>query len=428
MIDLPREISTIIDRIENAGYQAYLVGGSVRDFLLDRIPGDFDLASNAPVEAVLSLFGGTEYLGQKFGVVTVREGNVEADVAAMRIDGIYSDLRRPDQVQYTTQIEEDLARRDFTINGMAYHPVRGLIDPFDGRRDLADKRIRAIGNPDKRFSEDPLRILRGLRFSGQLDFVLEQETQDAMRRNANLLERLSPERTKQEFMKLLASDHASSGLRQSEEAGVLSRLVGGLSTAHSHTGLNSFVDLLERLDVTETDPILRFSLLLLCAPQEEAYRAIERLSFDAVTQKRLDAALNLVNSYETISNAYGLKRFLFQWGDELADFLERLASARRMTHMVAVSSLEQLAETRMALRARIRQNQEPIRFSDLAIRGEELLQAELGEGPEIGRLLGDLLELVHREPEQNTKSNLLQKAKLLHDRRKTGNPGGNHIL
>src|SRR5690554_4753019 len=156
MFKLPEEIKKILRTIEIEGYQAYVVGGSIRDLMLGIDPLDWDLASNAPPKIVSELFPQSDLIGEKFGVVRVGVGEVEADVASLRIDGNYSDHRRPDEVIFTDSIEEDLSRRDFTINGMAYNLEKGLIDPFDGKKDLEERLIRTIGDPNERLKEDPL--------------------------------------------------------------------------------------------------------------------------------------------------------------------------------------------------------------------------------------------------------------------------------
>ena len=189
MYRLPEAVREILEKLESAGYEAWCVGGAVRDLLLGREPGDWDAASSAPPEAVLDLFGADALpTGLRHGTVTVKTaGGRGVEVTTFRCDGTYSDRRRPDRVTFTSSLEEDLARRDFTVNAIALSRRGELADPFGGRADLAGRVLRAVGEPERRFGEDALRILRGLRFASRLGFALETGTAAALRRCAPLL-------------------------------------------------------------------------------------------------------------------------------------------------------------------------------------------------------------------------------------------------
>ena len=193
--------------LEHAGYTAYLVGGFVRDALLGRPVHDADITSNIPYDALISLFKGKGYsvipTGETHGTATVIINNIRLEITRYRADGTYTDHRHPDRVTFVQTLEEDLARRDFTINAMAFNPRKGIIDPFDGRADLAHKRIRCVGNAHERFREDALRILRALRFASQLEFTLEYKTAQAIHECAPLLKAIAIERIYSEFTLLL---------------------------------------------------------------------------------------------------------------------------------------------------------------------------------------------------------------------------------
>ncbi|MDD3169653.1 MAG: polynucleotide adenylyltransferase, partial [Eubacteriales bacterium] len=191
MIRLPAEITHMIGIIEDAGFEAYAVGGCVRDTILGRHPEDWDLTSNASRAALEALFPDAAIVNRKLGVMRITEGEVTADIAAYRIDGEYKDYRRPETVIFTEEIDEDLKRRDFTMNAIAVSPGRGVADPFGGRADIARKLIRGIGDPGLRFEEDALRILRAVRFAAQLDFEIDGETLRAMKERAELLHHIS---------------------------------------------------------------------------------------------------------------------------------------------------------------------------------------------------------------------------------------------
>lgn len=201
-------VNELFEIIEAAGFEVYLVGGSVRDYLLDLEAADVDLATNATPEQVKKLFSFTKVIdtGIKHGTVTVMLHHIPMEITTYRTDQGYSDHRRPDKVQFSQSITDDLARRDFTINAMAYHPSKGLIDPYGGADDLVNSILRAVGSPSERFEEDPLRILRGLRFVSRFGLQVEAETDKALRRHADLLFYISKERIYSELKAILLGD------------------------------------------------------------------------------------------------------------------------------------------------------------------------------------------------------------------------------
>ncbi len=202
-IDLPKNVKLIIDKLENAGYEAYAVGGCVRDSLLFREPKDWDITTNADPYEVKKLFRHTIDTGLKHGTVTVMLDGVGYEVTTYRIDGVYEDNRHPSEVRFTKELSEDLLRRDFTINAMAYNESKGLVDLFGGREDLENGIIRAVGNANERFSEDALRIMRAGRFAAELDFTIDPETEAAMGKYAENLKDVSAERIRVELQKLI---------------------------------------------------------------------------------------------------------------------------------------------------------------------------------------------------------------------------------
>jgi tRNA nucleotidyltransferase (CCA-adding enzyme) len=193
----------ILETLSEAGYEAYLVGGSVRDSILKRPSKDYDICTSATPEEIAALFEDVDLVGAHFGVCIVHEGDEQVEVATFRLDGAYSDNRRPDQVKYTLDVKEDLARRDFTINGLLMDKDGQVIDYVDGLTDIHTKTIRCIGDPKKRFHEDALRMLRAIRFEAQLDFRIEHKTQRDIINNAHLLSNISAERIRDEFNKAL---------------------------------------------------------------------------------------------------------------------------------------------------------------------------------------------------------------------------------
>lgn len=216
---LPRSVVEIIDRLESLGYEAYAVGGCVRDTLLGREPEDWDITTSAKPEAVKKAFDRTIDTGIEHGTVTVMKNHVGYEVTTYRIDGEYEDNRHPKQVSFTGNLVDDLERRDFTINAMAYNPKTGLVDAFDGTSDLKRRIIRCVGDPDKRFDEDALRMLRAVRFSGQLQFTIEEKTRQAIVERAEHLQNISAERIRVEMTKLLISKD-SGQLREAVDTGM----------------------------------------------------------------------------------------------------------------------------------------------------------------------------------------------------------------
>ncbi|MDO5418012.1 MAG: polynucleotide adenylyltransferase, partial [Lachnospiraceae bacterium] len=206
-IEIPEAVEEIIGRLNRCGYEAFAVGGCVRDTLLGREPGDWDITTSASPYQVKEIFRRTIDTGIQHGTVTIMKNHVGYEVTTYRIDGEYEDGRHPKSVQFTSSLKEDLRRRDFTINAMAYSHETGIVDEFGGMEDLAAKTIRCVGNPMDRFTEDALRILRAIRFSAQLDFAIEQKTRDAIAVIAPNIAKVSKERIQVELTKLLLSDH-----------------------------------------------------------------------------------------------------------------------------------------------------------------------------------------------------------------------------
>ena len=224
---IPKQVSHVTETLEKAGFEAYLVGGCVRGLLAGKKIKDWDIATNARPEQIISLFPKTFYENEYGTVGIVNEDEKDEtlkviEVTPYRIEGAYSDFRRPDKVKFSDKIEDDLSRRDFTINAIAYSVSKGqTIDPYKGQNDIKDKIVRAVGNPEERFSEDALRILRAVRFATELGFTIEENTKNALINNASLLEKISAERIRDEFVKIIMSDKPMLGVVLAHELGIL---------------------------------------------------------------------------------------------------------------------------------------------------------------------------------------------------------------
>lgn len=289
-INIPQKAAQILKTLNAAGYEAYVVGGCVRDSILGREPGDWDITTSALPEQVKELFRRTVDTGIQHGTVTVMMDKEGFEVTTYRVDGEYHDGRHPDAVTFTRSLEEDLKRRDFTINAMAYHPEHGLVDLFGGMEDIGKRIIRCVGNPVERFTEDALRMLRAVRFSAQLGFTVEENTKAALARMSGNLEHVSAERIQTELVKLLVSDHPDY-LRTAWETGLTREFLPEFdacmeteqNTPHHCYTVGEHI--LKSLTEIENDRLLRITMLL----HDIAKPVVKRRTGTAETTSRLTA-------------------------------------------------------------------------------------------------------------------------------------------
>lgn len=438
---IPGQVIEVIRCLETAGFEAWLVGGGIRDALLGRKPEDWDVATSATAEQIAAVFPHTVPLGARFGTVRIlmpespqdasdsvdfqHSQYVPVDAASFRIDSVYSDRRRPDAVFFTGSLQADLLRRDFTINAMAWHPDRGLYDPMGGARDLDHRIIRTVGAPRERFDEDPLRILRGIRFAAQLDYQVAPDTLEAMKELAPLLVHISVERKQAELEKILLSDHCGKGLALAEQTGVMEQLL----PASWKAALQNFHRLCAGIDQTRKDKSLRWGLLYLCFPVT-AHKDIRGMRFDhRLEQMLLKNPTELKHLFWMLQSTSDLQELKIAWKGYLAelgfdrtrDVLELAIEAEALGITAMTSGTEIATEialpaseapftlnTLADLTEQILTQREPVFLKDLAIDGRDL--KELGiTGPEIGQTLQRLLTQVHRHPEINEKQTLLKK-------------------
>jgi poly(A) polymerase len=289
----------VVERLRAAGHQAYLVGGCVRDLLLGVRPKDFDISTSARPERVMELFPQSGLVGAHFGVVLVRDGEAQVEVATFRSDHEYEDGRRPTGVHFETDPRADVLRRDFTINGLMMEPETGqVLDYIAGRADLDRRMVRAIGDADERFREDHLRLLRAVRFAARLGFTIEEATFEAMRRHAGLIARVAAERVRNELVRILTEGGAAYGLDLLDESGLLAVLLPEVSAMHGveqppefhpegdvwrHTRM-----LLENLD--HATPALAMGALLHDVGKPPVFRVAERIRFDGHVEKGVEMA------------------------------------------------------------------------------------------------------------------------------------------
>ncbi|MBR5536804.1 MAG: HD domain-containing protein [Clostridia bacterium] len=266
--DIPAPALGVLTQLHNAGFAAYVVGGCVRDSLLGRVPGDWDITTAARPQQVHEALPGLTVLdtGLQHGTVTAVAEDLRLEITTFRTEGTYSDHRRPDSVTFANTVEEDLSRRDFTVNAMAYSPMTGLVDPFDGQADLKAGILRAVGDPQKRFDEDALRILRGLRFAARLGFALEADTAAAMHRQKHLLSALAQERIRAELLPILCAPHGVEVLRQHRDifAVILPEIAPmfDFDQQNMHHQYDVWEHTLHTLEHVAPQPDLRLAMLL----------------------------------------------------------------------------------------------------------------------------------------------------------------------
>ncbi len=391
-IHLPSQVEYIIEKLSEHGFEAYAVGGCVRDTMLHREPEDWDITTSAYPNQVKQIFRRTIDTGIVHGTVTVMLGGCGYEVTTYRIDGEYEDGRHPKSVEFTLKLEEDLKRRDFTINAMAYHPKQGLVDLFDGIGDLKCGNIRCVGEARDRFTEDALRMMRAVRFAAQLGFAIEAQTQEAIRALAPGLCKVSKERIQAELTKLLLSPNPqtveklfSLGLVKQ----VLPELARGFDAAEGGR-------MLERLRETEADSILRYTVFLsvLEASQENRRVRTEKLLRDLKFDNHtIDFVSRLSeHQYDTLSTDKGmLRKQIVEMGEDIFPYLIKLQKAEEVERLYK----------------EIKRAGNCLSIKELAVNGRDLAEAGIKPGKELGGILKKLLYIVLEKPECNTREKLL---------------------
>ena len=433
-IQVPASVQTVMDRLWAHGHAAYVVGGSVRDALLGRPAKDWDLATDARPDRLLAVFPGAVYENQ-FGTVAVREAGAIHEVTTFRSDHEYADFRRPHRVEFGDDVRLDLARRDFTINAVAWgREAEGkaseLVDPFDGRADLASHVLRTVRDPGARFGEDALRMVRAVRLAAVLDFTIEPATLAAIRDHAALAAHVSGERVSAELEKLLAAPRPSVGLRLMAETGLLEVLLPELAAQrgvpqNKIEGEDLFDHTLGSVDAASPDrPVVRLATLLhdLGKPStiedgpfrghevvgaEMAQRLLDRLHTPkAATERVVRLVRNHMFTYEPSWGDAGVRRFIQRVGVDAIDDLFALRRADNVGSGVPPDA-HGLDELRSRVDAELAASVVLDR-SRLAVRGDDLM-AELGvpQGARLGRILDELLERVIADPKLNDRASLL---------------------
>ena len=423
---MPKGAEFIIRSLENAGFEAYIVGGCVRDGILGRDPEDWDITTIAKPDEIKRIFSHTVDTGIEHGTVTVlvppeevERGIRSFEVTTYRIDGEYTDHRHPNAVSFTGSLEEDLARRDFTINAMAYHMERGIIDPFHGQEDLEKKIVRAVGKAKDRFAEDALRMMRGIRFSAQLDFSLDEEAYLGIESLKESLENVSKERIAVELWKLLASAHPD-------------KVEMFFSTGLAPYITEDFPKIQESgipklLPFAPVEKIVRFGLFLRNVP-DLARKILRDLKLD---RESIEGGSHFAAlfSEEEVESPYALRKSIARYGLKMVrDFYEmRLAllhqdeeelysplesdlleSKRRTGEIITTKKqAESIVKERLLWITKVESEKNCVSLSELMLSGKDLISLGVSPGKRMGEILQLAFDRVLQEPKENEKEKLI---------------------
>ena len=398
-IILPDDVKFIINRLISNGYEAYAVGGCVRDSIIRRVPGDWDITTSARPEEVKKLFRHTVDTGIMHGTVTVMLHRTGYEVTTYRLDGEYEDGRHPKNVEFTKSLVEDLKRRDFTINAMAYNDEDGLVDEFDGRSDLRSGIIRCVGNPAERFGEDALRMLRAIRFSAQLGFDIEPATEDAIKELASTIAKVSKERIHTEFGKILLSSHPE----------YMGRVCGYGLSRYVFPEFDRVEDKENALRLAGKVPAklyFRYAALLYELGEDGVRNALKTLKLD---NRTVDGAAKLTAFHGTdiTQNEKGIRKLASRWGEEV--FSRALEFEACYYDVTKQGEAAAAVEQGRRLFGIIKDRGDCLDTKNLAIDGKTLISCGIEPGKEVGRLLKECLDAVLDVPELNTKERLLER-------------------
>ena len=438
-MDMPKNVDTAINLLQSAGFEAYAVGGCVRDSLLGKTPNDWDITTSAKPENMKSVFADFHCIdtGIKHGTVTVVIDGEPLEITTFRLDGEYEDNRHPKSVTFTSNLGADLGRRDFTVNAMAYSKMTGTVDLFGGQNDLKNKIIRCVGDPDRRFNEDALRILRALRFASALDFEIEEKTAQSLLKNCALLGNISEERIAKELLKLVCGKGAKRIL--TGFAPVLFEILPELQPMYknSHDNPHHCYDIYEHtliaVESIDPEPTLRFAMLLHDCGKPAVKKFDEngvahfyghqRISAEIsaqilarlkVSNKFRDEILFLVSNHdrwELYENTEKMPRYLSKFGlDGVLNLLKVMRAdvlAQSPEYRCRLDQIADAEETAKNLAA-----QKPcLSLSELQINGRTLMDIGIPQGRKLGAVLAQLLDEVIDGVTKNTQEALTTRAR-----------------
>jgi tRNA nucleotidyltransferase (CCA-adding enzyme) len=435
-IELPKDVKFIIDILQKNGYEAYAVGGCVRDSILKKKPKDWDITTNAKPEEVIILFDKVILTGIKHGTVTVLINKDGYEVTTYRTDGEYEDNRHPKEVKFVNSLKEDLARRDFTINAMAYNEKDGLVDYFDGIKDLNNKVITTVGDTKKRFDEDALRMLRAIRFSAQLNFKVDNNVLDVINILKDNIRNISKERIRDEFNKILINN--PSKIQLLKKCGILEYIIPGIGNLYDFDQNTPYhiYDLYNHTLVTTevVEPILHLRLTMLLHDfgkvktkttdengishfyghtkdsLEMAENILKALKYD---NDNINKVLTLIQYHDsTLKSKASIRRMLSKIGEDLLRDLIKVqwADVLAQNPKYAKERILNLVSVENELNLILAQN-ECFNLKDLKINGGDLINLGFNKGKEIGETLKYLLDIVIDNPKLNERDTLLRLSK-----------------
>ncbi|NFG22832.1 CCA tRNA nucleotidyltransferase [Clostridium botulinum] len=419
-INIPNDVRFILETLKNNGHEAYIVGGCVRDSILNTIPKDWDITTKARPEEVIKLFDKVILTGIKHGTVTVLINSEGYEVTTYRMDGKYEDSRHPKQVNFVSNLKEDLARRDFTINAMAYNKEEGLIDYFEGVSDLKKKVIKTVGNSEKRFSEDALRMLRAIRFSSQLDFSISNETLNSIKNLRYNIKNISKERIREEFNKILLS--STKGIDILIETGLIEHIFPEIikfcdfKAENMYYNDNLYAHTVRAIEEIESALHLKLTMFfhnfIKINNEDIEYTILQvkeflkEFKYDNNTVNKVITLILYMNNHlntkleiKQILNLINLDLFEDLLKVKEAEILSQnpLYKEERLSHLLSIR--ENLKEILL--------NKECFKLKDLSINGKDLINLGLEKGKNIGEMLNELLELVMNNPDLNDKEILI---------------------
>lgn len=435
IMNIPVDVVKIIDKLAEKGFEAYTVGGCVRDSLLDKKPEDWDICTSALPDQVKEVFDGYLVIetGLKHGTVTIRLNHQSYEITTYRVDGEYLDNRRPQSVNFVSSLKEDLARRDFTINAMAYNSAKGLEDYYEGCKDLKNKVIRCVGNPDERFNEDALRIIRALRFASVLGFNIEKETTRSIHKNKGLLDNIARERINLELRKLLCGKGVKKVLLEYSDvlAAIIPELAPmfGFKQNNPHHKYDVWEHTVVAIDNSTNDVMIRLALLLHDIAKPECYTCDEKgighfySHGEFGSQIAKNVLRNLKFDNETINHIFQLvkyhdadisdkNKFIKKWLNKLGEIqFKRLLKVK---YADVMGQSDYLREEKLKIIDNIENNLRQVleekqcfNLKDLAVNGRDLIVIGIDDGRKIGEILNWLLEQVIENKLENKKNILL---------------------
>jgi tRNA nucleotidyltransferase (CCA-adding enzyme) len=437
-IVLPYNVGYVINKLNTHGFDAFIVGGCVRDSILGREPNDWDVTTNALPQDIKNIFDKTYDTGIKHGTVSVAVNGENIEVTTYRIDGDYSDHRRPDIVKFTSSLKEDLARRDFTVNAIAYHTEKGLIDPFNGLKDLEDKLLRAVGNAENRFDEDALRMLRTVRFSAQLNFTIERSTYSAVKKSSELIKNVSSERIRDELTKILISKNPMH-FNYLYETGLLQHIIPEFESCYNTRQNNPYHvynvadHIMHTVESVSNTAILRWTMLLhdIGKPSrlttddkgvdhfyghqevsaELAEVILNRLKFDRESIRKITRLISF-HDIDIFDTDKSVRKVISKVGEDL--FLELLEVQRAdamAQNKIYLDNRMVKMDNIIEIYRKIKQENQCLKISDMAINGYDLIDLGIKPGKDIGKMLEYLFEYVLENPDENNKQTLIKLAK-----------------